>query len=397
MIRIFDIAMKDLTQILRDKKTFLFLLIMPVVFTFLFGFAFGGFKKEEPSPRLPVTVILEDPGDLGPRLINLLEQSEVIAISMDGDKTLQECETLLQDGDLAGILIIPADYSQMSVPGLIPQLTLVTDISQSAGQAIQGEVLRLAARLVDAELIAGMLAQMPADQAALAEQYLLAWERSPILLENTSALASASQELTNQAQTLAHTSPGMIIQFAIAGLLTCATVLVNERKTRSLQRLLTTPARRVHILLGHYLAIFLLLFAQFLLFILFGQVVLGVDYLRLPFATLLVALATCLCIAAMGLLIGVLAKNEEQAIAFSLIPMFVFSGLGGAWTPLEFTSPAFQAIGHVTPVAWAMDGFKNITVRLLEFDSILLPAAALGGYALFFFLLAVWRFHRISE
>ena len=43
-----------------------------------------------------------------------------------------------------------------------------------------------------------------------------------------------------------------------------------------------------------------------------------------------------------------------------MIPMFLFSGLGGAWVPLENTGPAFQAIGHLTPVAWAMDGFKTI-------------------------------------
>ena len=41
MIRIFDITLKDLVQILRDKKTFLFLMIMPIAFTLLFGLAFG--------------------------------------------------------------------------------------------------------------------------------------------------------------------------------------------------------------------------------------------------------------------------------------------------------------------------------------------------------------------
>ena len=42
MNRIFDITLKDLMQILRNRMTFLFLLIMPVAFTLLFGLAFGG-------------------------------------------------------------------------------------------------------------------------------------------------------------------------------------------------------------------------------------------------------------------------------------------------------------------------------------------------------------------
>ena len=80
----------------------------------------------------------------------------------------------------------------------------------------------------------------------------------------------------------------------------------------------------------------------------------------------------------MGLLIGVIAKNDEQAIGLSLVPMFVLSGLGGAWVPLEITGELFQAIGHLSPVAWAMDGFKNISIRGLGFESALIPASALS-------------------
>jgi ABC-2 type transport system permease protein len=173
-------------------------------------------------------------------------------------------------------------------------------------------------------------------------------------------------------------------------------VIVNERKTRSLQRLLTTATSRFQILCGHYLAILAMIFSEFLILILFGQL-LQVDYLRLPLATLLVAATSAVCIAALGLLIGVLAKSEEQAVMFSLIPMFVLSGLGGAWVPLEVTGATFQAVGHFSPIAWALDGFKNIVVRGLGFNSVLLPAAALLGYAVLFFGLALWRFWRVSE
>ena len=60
MNRIFDITLKDLTQILRDRKTFLFLLIMPIAFTILFGLAFGGSGKPQPITRLPVGYLDQD-------------------------------------------------------------------------------------------------------------------------------------------------------------------------------------------------------------------------------------------------------------------------------------------------------------------------------------------------
>jgi len=140
-----------------------------------------------------------------------------------------------------------------------------------------------------------------------------------------------------------------------------------------------------------------LILGQFVLLIAFGQLVLKVGYLREPGATALVAAATAMCVAGLGLLIGVLAKSEEQAILFALVPMFVLAGLGGAWVPLEVTGETFSAIGHVSPVAWAMDGFKNVVSRGLGIESVLLPAAALLGYAALFFGLAAWRFYAIEE
>ena len=109
------------------------------------------------------------------------------------------------------------------------------------------------------------------------------------------------------------------------------------------------------------------------------------------------AFSAALCISALGLLIGILARTEEQAIIFSLIPMFVFAGLGGAWVPLEVTGQTFQTIGHLSPVAWGMDGFENIVARGLGFRSVLLPCGRADWLCCFFFLLAVQRFRNVVE
>jgi hypothetical protein len=113
-----------------------------------------------------------------------------------------------------------------------------------------------------------------------------------------------------------------------------------------------------------------------LLLVLFGQIVLGVNYLREPLGVLLVAVAFSLWIASMGLFIGMLAQGEEQVILFCLIAMFLFTSLGGAWFPLEVTGKAFYTIGHLTPGAWAMDGLQNILVRGLGLASVWQPPAS---------------------
>jgi ABC-2 type transport system permease protein len=97
----------------------------------------------------------------------------------------------------------------------------------------------------------------------------------------------------------------------------------------------------------------------------------------------------------LGVLIGTLAHSEEQAVILALVPMFVLVGLGGGWVPLEVVGAGFQTVGHLSPVAWAMDGFQNVVIRGLGVTSVLVPSAALLGYAALFFLIASWLFRRL--
>jgi len=397
MIRILDIAFKDLLQLSRDFKTFMFLLIMPILFTFLFGYAFGGFGGNDSDSRLPVGYISQDDNWITDELHDLLADSEVIRLEENTLLTPSDLEKLVADGDLAAAIIVPDGYGKAVLKNKTVRLIVFADTGAQAWTTIEAELLTVASRVDGAVRTATIMEEMelegvPFDYAF--DQTISAWDEPPISINETSSLAL--KETSDESSALAHTSPGMMLQFAIAGLLTAAQIIVTERKSRTLQRLLTTDTRRIHVVIGHYLAIFLLIFTQFTILITFGQFVLKVDYLQLPSATMLVAFCAALCISALGLLIGILARTEEQAITFSLIPMFVFAGLGGAWVPLEFTGETFQAIGHLSPIAWGMDGFENICARGLGFESVLIPSAALAGYAVLFFLLAVWRLN-VSE
>jgi ABC-2 type transport system permease protein len=177
---------------------------------------------------------------------------------------------------------------------------------------------------------------------------------------------------------------------------TSAQILVQEKKSRTLQRLITTAMKPWEIVAGHMLAMFTVTFLQTLMLVLFGQWVLKVDYLREPLAILLVAITLGLWVSSMGLLVGVIAKEEQQVILYSMIAMFLFSALGGTWFPLEASGGAFAAIGRMMPSAWAMSGIQNILIRGLGVESVWTAVGILSAYALFFFVLAVWRFRKMD-
>jgi hypothetical protein len=87
-----------------------------------------------------------------------------------------------------------------------------------------------------------------------------------------------------------------------------------------------------------------------------------------------------------------LPELEQQVILLSLIAIFVFSALGGAWFPLEVTGQDFATIGHLVPTGWAMDGFQNIIARGQGLASVLPPAGILLVYTVAFYGVAVWCF-----
>jgi ABC-2 type transport system permease protein len=398
MIRILDIAGKDLRQLIREKETFLFLLLMPIIFTLLFGYAFGGFGGGENDPRLPVGYLDEDGSAISARLRDLLAGSEVIQLEEDPEWTAQALERRVAAEDLAAAIFVPAGFGEAAAAGSPLPLSLVADPATSAGSAVRSEADAAAQRLMNAVRTAAIVVRVAGAEAefdAALGNALAAWADPPIAIQESVSTAIEGQD--NRQLSLAHTAPAMMVQFAMAAPMTAGQIIVNERKCRAFHRLLTTATPRFYILLGHFLAMLALILMQFTLLIAFAQLALGVDYLRAPGASLILALVTAVCVASMGLLIGILARSEDQAVIFSLVPMFVLSGLGGAWVPLEFTGPTFQAIGHVSPIAWALDGFKNVLSRGLGVASVLTPSAALLGYAAFFFILAVWRFRSLQE
>jgi ABC-2 type transport system permease protein len=404
-MRTIDIALKDIRQILRDRRSLLFFLVMPVIFTYFFGFAFRS-SGSTADNRLPVGIVNHDPGgSLTGSLITLLEASETVRPVMIAENEAQQVDSQVVNERVGAVLVIPAGFSAATLQGQNPSMEMIineeTGNGQTARRALQTAITRVIgisqaaqSSLKAYEARAGALAGT--DRTAYLEDAVSrgsqAWKAVPLGI--TTAMAEDPTRKTNPlvANPYNQFSPGMIVQFAFFGLMQAAMVMVVERRTGAMARLLIAPVNKAQLIGGHILGMFLVFFTQQLLLVLFGQFVLKVDYFRQPLATLLVMASLALWVAASGLLIAALVKKEEQVVLFSMIGMFVFSALGGSWFSLEMVGGAFAKIGHLMPSAWVIDGYQNIILRQLGFESVLLPSGIVLAYAVAFFALAVWKF-----
>ena len=401
-MRIIDLALKDLSQILRDKRSLLFIVAMPIIFTLFMGFAYRGSSQSDEATdnRIPLALVDPQPdSSLNKMFFTRLESSDSIRIISMNEEDAMDA---FRKGDVAGVLVIPEGFSEQVEAGKEAQLNLIAEAASSEGQSIY-QLLRVPiSQLMSAVEIARISADVQANPDEYVPSIELAWSKwdensklSLVRVEQAVAEETESEDWTggnpyNQA------SPGILVQFAIFGLVTSAQILVQERKTRTLQRLMTTAMKPWEIVAGHMLAMFALTFLQTAMLVVFGQLALHVNYLHEPLGTLLVSVALGLWVASMGLLIGVIAKADDQVILYSMIAMFLFSALGGTWFPLEAAGGAFASIGKAMPSAWAMTGYQNILIRGLGLESAWIPTFILLAYALGFFVLAVWRFRKMD-
>ncbi len=374
-MQVLAIAQKDFYQFLKKWQTFVFLLIMPVVFILIFGNAFGGSSGAVVKPVLMVSA--PNSGVVSGMLLNSLESSDALTlqrVTMD----VGTLEQTVADSQAAGGLILPegldetlmvtSDYSGI-------QWTPGSDVMQAS--MAKGEVDRLLKQIHTAVELSRAMGSSEAGLATFQTNVIrLAGEMQtePVRLETL--------ETASNPNPYSQSAPGMMLQFAVAGLTGVAAILVFEKNGRTEARMRMTGVPAWKVMLGHFTAIVWLLGMQFLLLLIFGQWVLGLDYLTTLPATLLLSILTILCISALGLLIGVVSKSEEETVVYAMFCMFVLSGLGGLWMPLDVTGKAFQTLGYLTPLAWAMDGYKAILNAGAGLSEIANSLLVLGAYTL---------------
>src|SRR5690242_8902050 len=186
-------------------------------------------------------------------------------------------------------------------------LEVIVNQSQPAGQTASRALETVTGRLLGA-VEAAHISKSANQQSNIQDNLgkaIAAWEEPALTVSVEKATGNTTQnEQPTSYSGYAQASAGMMVQFSIFGLITSAMVLVLERKSRTLQRLLSSPMRKAEVITGHILAMFLIIFIQQLILVLLGQFVFGVNYLRQPMAILMMIIVLAFWAASLGLLIS---------------------------------------------------------------------------------------------
>jgi ABC-2 type transport system permease protein len=355
--RTLAITRRLLSQFRHDRRTLAILFVTPLVVLGLFA---ALFRSDVTPPALGVVQL--DSGPLGPAIAEQLAASDRVASS---EMSESEASAQLDDGDVAGYLVLPDGFSAAAVGGILrPEITLEGTDQQASiviQQAVQGAVLA-AVREMPAAPPGGQAASVPELDPQVTYRY-------------------GGGEL-DSLDLLGGPFIGMLVFFLVYVITSVS--FLRERSLGTLERLMASPLRRTEIAVGYMLGFGLVAIVQAAEVLAFGLVVLGLyNAGSIP---LIFGVEVLLALAAvnLGIFMSTFARNEFQAVQF--IPLIVVPQvlLSGLIVPVASEPDWLQIISNLLPLTYAVDALRDIMLRGVDLGSagIQLDLEVVGGFCL---------------
>jgi ABC-2 type transport system permease protein len=394
-VRWLHIGVKDLTITVRDASALGILLLMPAVLIFVLGSALGNLAAN--LDKTPLGIVNLDRGDVGSRVTDAFftdaELSRLFLASRY--RTAADARAAVSRGDLAGALVVPADFSRRLDTGKRSELLLYTD----PGRAVAGTIIRSVTDAVSTQVSAASIAartsafyvsSVPVSDPSFVGRVI---GRAVQSATETGALTAVGLEETTatrgkEIDNLSYYAVGMSAMFILFGSMFGAFALIRERDEWTLARVMMTPATRVDIIGGKMLGVFIVGLAQFAVLYAFTTVI-GVKWGD-PMAVGLVAVPTVAAATGMSVLIAAVAKTVRAVSGIAQIIIQFMAAVGGSFLPVAAFPAWLQPLHYASVNGWAIDGFLE-AMRGGSALVVLPHAGVLMAMGLAFGAFGAWR------
>ena len=173
-----------------------------------------------------------------------------------------------------------------------------------------------------------------------------------------------------------------IVMFLVSSITT-----LRERRSGTLERLMTTPLGKADFVLGYALAFGLMAVLQAVVTVAFAVAVCGLSVDGPLWQLGLVAVIDALLGTSLGLLASAFAQTEFQAVQFMPVLVFPQIILGGLFMPRDRMPDVLHTISDVLPLSHAIDAIQAVTAGTEGWD-LWRPVLIVAAFAVAFLILA---------
>lgn len=353
---------------------------LPIMLILVIGFVGGRTLKA------PLGIVALGRGPLEARLVQLLEQSPSVQVHLESSVAAERDDVLR--GKILGALLIPANFDANVKGGQQSDLQMLARAGNTSAYSTPVAVSAAYDVLVSEWSTARSLA------AATGTSVTSAFEKVTATTDETAKRATTKFE-TGQPGPYSYTTPANLVLFVFLTLLVTSGALVDSRKNGLLRRMLASPTPPGVVVLGQLVSSTVLGLAQGAGLLIVGRLVFGVHWGN-PFGVLLLLVVLSLAASGASVLLGTVARSQEQAVALGIVIAVALGMLGGCMWTLAGVGPLMRTVGHVAPQAWAMDAFVKLVYNHSGVVAILPDVGVLALFALALLVVATIKLRSVA-
>jgi ABC-2 type transport system permease protein len=332
-MRVWQLFIRNLRETYRDLLALGFLLAFPLLFMVVFGVAVGGGG----TPTYNIAVIDQDNTQSSQAFVNQA-LTQVPTFSIKPAAGTGAALSDLKKGDLSAFIVIPQGFGATVAQKANIQLDITYDESD---------------QLVQSSIISTV-------NAALRQ---FADIQVPITI-NANPTNVGRQ--TTQIDFLA---PGIIVFGLLIMIPTAARIMLRDKETGYLSRLLTTPTRPWEFILGYTLCLLVIAVVQIIFFLIMGRAF-GMDIAGNVALAFLVYTLTAVSSIGLGMVVASLAKTENQGEPLTWLFAMPLAALSGVWFSISFMPKYIQVFANLFPYAHAVSASREILIRGAGFAAV---------------------------
>ena len=330
---------KELTQMMRDRTTLMFALMVPVFELILFGVI------DMNAKNIPTIVFDQSRTQESRRLVEQFAATGYLKV-VDHAHSRDDLQHAIVAGHAQVAVEIPPDYARNLVSGRRADVLVLIDGSDSS---IASQALAAANGVILQQSVRDLLV-----------------EAHPVMMFNPD-MRSANLLI-----------PGLIaILLTFSGTILAAFAIVKERERGTLEQLMVTPVSPLAVVLGKILPYLGLAYGTLVIVLLLMRFLFLV-----PFngsVTLLLALSSVylLALLSFGLLISSRAGSQMEAMQQAMAIMLPSVLLSGYVFPLSSLPLPLRAISYILPATHFIKIARGIVIRGATFADLWEPVVAL--------------------
>lgn len=366
---------KEMTHMLRDPRTLVFIFLMPIMQLVLLGFV-----NNTDIKNVPTVVFNQDNSHASRELLDSFNATGYFSFDY-AVYSQADVYNLIDSGKAEVGIIIPPNYGADLTVGKTSNVLVLLD---GSNPTVAGSVLSAAALVGQAHG-----ASIRTKQLSLRGP--ISGVGSPVdvrtrVLYNPDLLGSYN------------IVPGLVamILFQTATSLT-ALAIVKERERGTIEQLIVTPIRSWELIIAKIIPYILVSFANTILIMAVGTFLFGVPLrgsLVLLFSLVGLYLLPTL---GLGLLISTAARTQQQAQLMTMPIMLPSMLLSGVFFPTSSLPVFLQAIGNLLPLTYFVIILRSIVIKGVGLNMLMPQVIALTFFAILLLGLAARRFQKTLD